>query len=64
MVLDDLLVQFDDERSSAALSVLADLSDQTQILLFTHHTRLRDLAREAGGQRVFVHELQQAEIGQ
>ena len=60
LVLDDLLIHFDDERSGAALSVLAELSDQTQVLLFTHHARVRDLAHEIGGQRTYVHELRSA----
>ncbi len=57
LVLDDLLVHFDDARSAAALSVLAEMSDRTQVLLFTHHERVRDLALEAGGKRAFVHDL-------
>ncbi len=57
LVLDDLLVHFDDERSAAALSILAELSSLTQVVLFTHHARLRDLAQRAGGDRVFLHEL-------
>lgn len=65
LVLDDLLVQFDDGRSRAALRVLAALSDRIQILLFTHHQRLVDLAREAvPSDRLVVHELvRQAPLG-
>ena len=44
LVIDDLLVQFDDARASATLSVLADLAKQTQILFFTHHKHLCDIA--------------------
>jgi len=61
LVIDDILVNFDDERSRATLEVLAELSRRTQVILFTHHARLRDLAaglkngaQEAG---VFVREL-------
>ena len=61
LVLDDLLVHFDDARSAAALSVLAEMSDRTQVLLFTHHERVRDLAREVGGKRAFVHDLRPVE---
>lgn len=57
MVLDDVLVHFDDRRAEAALSVLAEFSDRTQILLFTHHERTVDLATSAGGARVFVQRL-------
>jgi DNA repair protein SbcC/Rad50 len=44
LVIDDLLVQFDDARASATLSVLADLAQQTQVLFFTHHGHLCELA--------------------
>lgn len=45
-VADDLLVHFDDERARAALRVLAELSGKTQVLFFTHHAHLVDLARD------------------
>jgi uncharacterized protein YhaN len=40
VVFDDVLVNFDDERSEAALGVLASLGEMTQVLLFTHHESL------------------------
>lgn len=58
LVLDDLLVQFDDERSRAALGVLAEVSSRMQVLFFTHHARLVELAREAvPAPGLHVHEL-------
>ena len=58
LVLDDVLVHFDDERSLAALRVLAEFSAVTQVVLFTHHTRIRDQATSlAPAGTVFVHEL-------
>jgi uncharacterized protein YhaN len=48
LVADDVLVHFDDARSEATLEVLADLGERTQILLFTHHARVRDQARALG----------------
>ena len=58
-VVDDVLVNFDDDRSRATLEVLAELSGKTQVILFTHHARLRDLAAglDADGAGVFVREL-------
>lgn len=57
-VVDDVLVHFDDDRSAAALRVLADVASRTQIVLFTHHRHVRicaeALAAPAG---VIVHEL-------
>jgi uncharacterized protein YhaN len=47
LVLDDVLIHFDDERARAALAVLGELSATTQVLFFTHHKRLLELAREA-----------------
>ena len=57
-VVDDILVNFDDERSAATLKVLAELSRKTQVILFTHHAHLRDLAAGlTNGAGVFVREL-------
>ncbi|SON57652.1 hypothetical protein HDIA_4111 [Hartmannibacter diazotrophicus] len=42
---DDLLVHFDDERSAAALELLASLGRKTQVLLFTHHDMVREASR-------------------
>ena len=37
---DDLLVNFDDRRAQAALSVLAEFSTRTQVILFSHHDHI------------------------
>ena len=47
LVLDDVLIHFDDERARAALKVLGEFTATTQVLFFTHHARLVELAREA-----------------
>lgn len=58
LVLDDVLVQLDDERARAALVVLAELAARTQVLFFTHHARLVELARGAiAPEALHVHEL-------
>ena len=44
IVIDDLLVQFDDDRAAATLEVLAELAERTQVLFFTHHGHLCELA--------------------
>jgi uncharacterized protein YhaN len=46
-IVDDILVQFDDARASAALVALARLSERTQVLFFTHHKHVIDLAHDA-----------------
>lgn len=44
LVVDDVLIQFDNPRAVATLTALAALSRRTQVLMFTHHEHLRDLA--------------------
>jgi hypothetical protein len=51
-VADDILINFDDGRAEATMAELADLSLRTQVLFFTHHTRLMDLARKAVPEQV------------
>lgn len=48
-IADDLLVEFDDPRSRATLEVLARLARKNQILLFSHHSHIADIAREMSG---------------
>jgi len=50
VVLDDILVHFDDSRSAAALRVLGQLGSHTQVLLFTHHLRVVELATQELGE--------------
>jgi uncharacterized protein YhaN len=57
-VVDDILLNFDDRRSLAALGALASLSHHTQVLFFTHHRHLADLASaHLPADVLFVHEL-------
>jgi len=46
LILDDILINFDDERSQATLAVLGELCQKTQILFLTHHPRLVELAQK------------------
>jgi uncharacterized protein YhaN len=55
LVVDDILVHFDDERARASLAVLGEVSARMQVLLFTHHARVVDIAKEAA--RATVHTL-------
>ena len=48
-VADDLFINFDNDRAGAGLRVLGELSRKTQVLFFTHHAHLLDIAREALG---------------
>jgi len=44
-IADDLLINFDNDRAAAGFRVLAELGQKTQILFFTHHHHLVDIAR-------------------
>jgi uncharacterized protein YhaN len=57
-VVDDILLNFDDTRATAALRALVELSHRTQVLFFTHHRHILDLAKmHLPREDVFVHEL-------
>lgn len=43
-ILDDLLVNFDDVRAAETMKVLGEFARKTQVLFFTHHLSLVELA--------------------
>jgi uncharacterized protein YhaN len=58
LLVDDALVNFDNARAGAALKVLADLEPKTQVIFFTHHQHMVELAGEAvSGQILHVQNL-------
>ena len=64
-VVDDVLINFDDQRAIAALRVLADLSRRTQVIFFTHHQHLVELAEaHLPGDVLVRHDLGQTQRGQ
>jgi uncharacterized protein YhaN len=48
-IADDLFINFDNRRAAAGFRVLSDLAKKTQVLFFTHHQHLLDVARETLG---------------
>lgn len=65
VVLDDVLVHFDDRRAAAAIRALGELGRRTQTLLFTHHERVVELAEaELGAGAVAVVRLPPRDHGQ
>ena len=46
LVLDDVLMAFDVERTKEALAVLSELARDLQIIVFTHHSYVADEARQ------------------
>lgn len=61
LVLDDVFVHFDDQRTTQALKLLATLSEQMQVIVFTHHDHVVDLARAAVPEALEVVVLARAE---
>jgi uncharacterized protein YhaN len=57
-IADDLFINFDDERSTAGLEALRDLSRHTQVLFLSHHDHLLPRVRQVFGAEVNVVELQ------
>ncbi len=58
LILDDILINFDDERSRATLKALANLAEKTQVILFTHHRQILEDAKKIEGKgSIHVHEL-------
>ena len=51
-IADDLFINFDDERAAAGFQLLGELSRKTQILFFTHHKHLVNVAQETLGTSV------------
>ena len=57
VILDDVLITFDNDRTKATLELLAELGEKTQVLVFTHHTHVCALASEVLREKVDVVEL-------
>ncbi len=47
-IVDDILINFDEDRSKAALKALNDLSQKNQVLLFSHHRYVAEMAESVG----------------
>jgi uncharacterized protein YhaN len=59
VILDDVLMAFDDARATATLRALELLSHKTQVLLFTHHQHHVALAAHTLGPSGYrLHELE------
>lgn len=46
VVMDDVMANFDEERSRNTLRALGEVSKDAQVIMFTCHPRLIDIARE------------------
>lgn len=54
VIIDDALINFDDRRARAALTLLGALALKTQVIFFTHHRHLVDLAVECVDKEVLA----------
>jgi len=57
LVLDDVFIHWDDERALSGFQVLGELCERTQVLFFTHHAHLAEVAARALGPRLRRHAL-------
>lgn len=58
VILDDILINFDDARALSTLRCLAEFSSKTQIILFTHHQHILKLVEGSDfADKVFTHQL-------
>ena len=55
LLVDDILIRFDDERARETLAVLGEISQHQQVIFFTHHRRLTQLAEEVFGPGRYGH---------
>ena len=53
-VADDLFINFDPERSAAGFEALGRLAERTQVLFYTHHPHLIDVAVDVLGSGTHV----------
>lgn len=56
-IADDLFITSDEDRTRAGLLALGELGMATQVILFTHHRHVADLAVDAMADRVRIHRL-------
>lgn len=47
VLADDLFINFDDQRAEAGFRILGELAKSTQVLFFTHHQHLLEIARKS-----------------
>ncbi|WP_053958862.1 AAA family ATPase [Sulfobacillus thermosulfidooxidans] len=59
IILDDILVHFDDDRTKATLEVLNEMAGRTQVIYFTHHQWVVNLAQDLHPRPAQVHDLAQ-----
>jgi uncharacterized protein YhaN len=62
LIIDDVLINFDDDRAGATLRCLAELAKRTQVIVFTHHRHVVDLARKVDPSTCIIDLAQRVDI--
>jgi uncharacterized protein YhaN len=53
-VADDLLLNLDNERAGQAFVALSEVARRNQVLFFTHHAHMMELARQCVPEDILV----------
>ena len=62
VLLDDILVNYDEPRVAASVPALAEIAQRTQVIVLTHHEHVATIAQDTLGERVRVHRLEAVSI--
>ncbi len=57
VLLDDILVNFDEQRVATTVPALAEIAQRTQVVVLTHHQHVATIAQDTLSDRVRVHRL-------
>jgi uncharacterized protein YhaN len=57
-IADDLFINYSDDRAARGFRVLGDLAKKSQVIYFSHHDHLVDVARNAIGDEMSVTRLE------
>lgn len=63
LIMDDILVHFDDQRTEATFKVLGEMAQRTQILYFTHHDAVVQVASRVARDILSVHDMDEVVRG-
>jgi uncharacterized protein YhaN len=53
-IADDLFINYSDDRAAQGFKALSDLATKSQVIYFTHHEHLVEVARGAIGKELSV----------
>lgn len=57
VLLDDILVNYDESRVTTTLPALVEIAQRTQVIVLTHHQHVATIAQDTLGDRVRIHHL-------